>query len=101
MAPNLTANPSALHALAADYRGHGTELTVHAADLAAIAEQFNVFGPVGATFAAALARATHHQARLALRLGAHLDTGSDTAIATADDFMETDHYIGGRIGAWR
>jgi Excreted virulence factor EspC, type VII ESX diderm len=100
MAPNLTANPSALHTLAADYRGHGTELAAHAADLAAIAGQFNVFGPVGEAFAAALAQATHHQARLALRLGEHLDTAGDAAVTTADNFLETDHHIGGRIGTW-
>ncbi len=101
MIRNLTADPSALHALAADYRGHGTELAAHAADLAAIAGQFNVFGPVGASFAAALAQATHHQAQAARRLGAHLDTGSQAAVATADGFVDADHNVGGRLGAWR
>ncbi|GAA2403370.1 type VII secretion target [Mycolicibacterium llatzerense] len=100
MTRNLTADPSALNALAADYRGHSTELAAHAADLAAIAGQFDVFGPVGAAFAAALAQATHHQAQLAHRLSAHLDTGSEAAVATAAGFVDADHSVGGRIGAW-
>lgn len=100
MTPNLTVDTSALHTLAADYRGHSTELAAHAADLAAIAGQFNVFGPVGATFAAALVEATQHQAQLAHRLSAHLDTGGATAIGTASGFAETDHNAGHRIGAW-
>jgi len=100
MTPNLTVAPSALHTLAADYRGHSTELAAHAANLAAIGGQFNVFGPVGAAFAAALAEATHHQAQLAHHLSAHLDSGCTTAIATASGFAETDHDAGRRIGAW-
>jgi len=100
MTRNLTVAPSALHTLAADYRGHSTELAAHAADLAAIGAQFNVFGPVGAAFAAALAAATRHQAQLANHLSAHLDTGGATAVATADNFIDTDHNVGGRIGAW-
>jgi hypothetical protein len=100
MTRNLTVAPSALHSLAADYRGHSTELAEHAADLTAIARQFNVFGPVGEAFAAALAQATHHQAQLAYRLSAHLDTGATTAVATADTFIDTDHTVGGRIGTW-
>jgi len=100
MTPNLTVAPSALHTLAADYRGHSTELAAHAADLAAIGGQFNVFGPVGAAFAAALAEATHHQAQVAYRLGAYLDSGATTADATASTFIDTDHNVGGRIGAW-
>jgi len=100
MIRNLTADLPALHALAADYRGHSTELAAHGANLNAIAGQFDVFGPVGATFAAALAQATHHQARLAHRLSAHLDTGGATAIATAAGFADSDRDAGSRIGAW-
>lgn len=100
MTRNLTVDPSALHSLSVDYRGHSTELAAHAADLTAIARQFNVFGPVGEAFAAALAQAMHHQAQLAYRLSAHLHTGAATAAATADTFIDTDHSVGGRIGAW-
>lgn len=97
----LTVAPSALHTLAADYRGHSTELAAHAADLTTIARQFDVFGPVGEAFAAALAQTTHHQAQLAYRLSAHLDAGATTAVATANTFIVTDHNAGGRIGTWR
>ena len=100
MTRNLTVAPSALHPLAADYRGHSTELAAHAADLAAIGGQVGVFGPVGAAFAAALTAATCHQAQLAHHLSAHLDAGATTAVATADTFIDTDHNAGGRIGAW-
>ncbi|KAB7760841.1 hypothetical protein MMUC44124_05595 [Mycolicibacterium mucogenicum DSM 44124] len=100
MIRNLTVDPSALHSLSADYRGHSTELAAHAADLTAIARQFNVFGPVGEAFAAALAQATHQQAQLAYRLSAHLDTGAATATATADNFIDADQSVGGRIGTW-
>lgn len=100
MTRNLTVDPSALHALATDYRGHSTELAGHAATLTALTRQFDVFGPVGATFAAALARATHHQAQLAHRLSAHLDTGSAAALGTAAGFTDADHSAGARIGAW-
>lgn len=100
MTRNLTVDPSALHALAADYRGHSTELATHAANLTALTRQCDVFGPVGAAFAAALARATHHQAQLAHRLSARLDTGSEAALGTATGFVDADRSAGGRIGAW-
>ncbi|WGI34239.1 type VII secretion target [Mycolicibacterium aubagnense] len=100
MTRNLTVDPSALHALATHYRGHSTELATHAATLTALTQQFDVFGPVGATFAAALARATYHQAQMAHRLSAHLDIGSATALGTAAGFTDADHSAGGRIGAW-
>lgn len=100
MTRNLTVDTSALHTLAADYRGHSAGLAAHAADLAAIAGRFNVFGPVGAAFAAALAEATQHQAQLAHGLSAHLDTGGTTAIATAAGFADTDRDAANRIGAW-
>lgn len=100
MIRNLTVDPSALHNLSADYRGHSTELATHAADLTAIARQFDVFGPVGEAFAAALAQATHHQAQLAYRLSAHLDSGATTAVATANTFVDADDNVGGRIGTW-
>ncbi len=100
MIRNLTVDPSALHSLSEDYRGRSTELAAHAADLTAIAGQFNVFGPVGEAFATALARATHHQAQVAYRLSAHLDTGATTAVATASTFVDADHAVGGRIGTW-
>ncbi|MCX8554245.1 type VII secretion target [Mycobacterium sp. SMC-16] len=100
MTRNLTVAPSALHTLAADYRGHSTGLAAHAADLAAIGGQVDVFGPVGAAFAAALTEATRHQAQLAHHLSARLDAGATTAVATANTFIVTDHNAGGRIGTW-
>lgn len=100
MTRNLTVDPSALHALAADYRAQSTELAAQAASLTALTQQFDVFGPVGATFATALAQATHHQAQLAHRLSAHLDTGSEAALGTATGFIDADHSAGGRIGVW-
>lgn len=101
MTRNLAVDTSALYTLAADYRGHSIELAAHAADLVTIAGEFDVFGPVGAAFAATLAEATRHQAQLAHGLSAHLDTGGTTTIATATGFLETDHDAGNRIGAWR
>ncbi len=100
MTRNLTVDPSTLHALAADFRGHSTELAMHAANLTALTRQCDVFGPVGATFANALAQATHHQAQLAHRLSARLGTGSEAALDTATGFIDADHSAGGRIGAW-
>ena len=68
----LTVAPSALHTLAADYRGHSTELAAHAADLAAIGGQVDVFGPVGAAFAAGTT----------LIVEAHLDYRDESGLAS-------------------
>ncbi|MUL46726.1 hypothetical protein FZI85_15060 [Mycobacterium sp. CBMA293] len=102
MTRNLTADLPALHQLAAHYRDHSTELAAHAADLTAIAGQFtaDALGPVGATFAAALAEATHHQAQLAHGLSAHLEAAGTTATATATRFADADRGVGSRVGAW-
>ncbi|MDR3660411.1 MAG: hypothetical protein P4L86_08430 [Mycobacterium sp.] len=103
MTRDLTADLSALHTLAADYRGHGAELATHAADLAAIAGRFtaDTFGPAGAAFTAALSDAAMRQAQLAHRMSTHLCGGGATAAATAAGFADIDHSTGDRLGAWQ
>jgi hypothetical protein len=103
MTRDLSADLSALHTLAAAYRGHGAELATHAADLATVAGQFTAdsLGPVGAAFTAALSDAALRQAALAHGLSTHLCAGGATAAATATGFADADAGVGSRIGAWQ
>ncbi|MDH6247639.1 type VII secretion target [Mycobacterium sp. OTB74] len=100
MTQNVVVHLPALRALAAGYRGHGTELSEHAAALAAIPLPAQSFGPAGEGFIEALASAVRHHACAARELGIRLHTAAGAANTTAAGYADTDARAGDRLDAW-
>ena len=100
MTQNVVVHLPALHALAAGYRGHGTELSEHAAALAAIPLPAQSFGPAGQGFIEALAGAVQHHACVAKELGIRLHAAATAANTAATGYSDTDARAGDRLDTW-
>jgi hypothetical protein len=87
-------------------RALGAASSTHAADLAAIASTLSslpgpasasMFGPVGASFLAALADAAACEARAAAELSDSVCAACTTAHASATAYDHVDQRVGGQI----
>ncbi|MCV7154601.1 type VII secretion target [Mycolicibacterium pyrenivorans] len=90
-------------------RAYGSASSAHAADLEAAAARLSavgtvpasIFGPVGAAFQAALARATEREARTVSDLSSALAAANPAAAIAAHAYEGADADAGSRlIGAW-
>lgn len=100
MLTRLSADPDLI-------RGYGSASSGHAADLMAAAAELSTsvsvstFGPVGARFQAALARAAEREARAVSDLSGALDAARPAALHTAHAYERTDADAGSRLtGTW-
>ena len=100
MTQNVVVHLPALQALAAGYRGHSTELSEHAAALAAIALPAQSFGPAGQGFIEALASAVQHHACAARELGIRLRAAASVSDTAAAGYADTDARAGDRLDMW-
>lgn len=90
-------------------RAYGSASASHAADLRAAAARLttigtapaSMFGPVGAVFQAALARAAEREARAVSALGTALAAANPAAVTAAHAYEGADADAGSRLtGAW-
>lgn len=101
--------PAPLSVDTASIRDYGAACAANAADLDTVAARLTaatggaapLFGPVGARFLAALARAAQDQAVLLSRVSRSLGVGSTAASDTAHAYADSDAAAAGRLAGGR
>ncbi len=102
MFARLSADTDLIRAYGSASSGHAAELRAAAARLTALgAEPVATFGPVGARFQAALARAAGREARSVTDLSGSIAAAHPAASGTAQAYDGADADAGARLtGAW-
>lgn len=102
MFARLTADPDLIRAFGSASAGHAADLQAVAARLTALnLGSAPMFGPVGARFQSALARAVEREVGAVADLSGALAAANPAASGTAQAYEDTDAAVGLRLtGAW-